>query len=114
VVDRAGDRDHHVLRLVPAAVVAGDPVPGQRLDRGDVADHRPPERGRPEQRLPEDVADQVGRVVVAHGDLFEDHPALGLDVRLGEHRVGDHVADQVDRHRQVGAEHVRVVAGVLA
>jgi hypothetical protein len=34
--------------------------------------------------LGEDVVDLVTRLVVVHGDLFEDHPALGLDVGLGQ------------------------------
>ena len=48
-----------------------------------------------------------------HGDLVEDHLALGLDVVGGDRRGGDHVAEHVDRQRQVLVEDPRVEAGVL-
>ena len=67
----------------------------------------------PNERRREHVVHDVAGIVVVHGDLFEDHAALGLDVSRGDQRRGDHVADHVDRERQVGVEHPRVVAGVL-
>ena len=58
------------------------------------------------------MGDVVG-VVVVHRDLVEDHVTLGLDVVGGDQRGGDHVAEHVDRERQVLVEHARVEAGVL-
>ena len=52
-------------------------------------------------------------IVVVHGDLFEDHAALGVDVLRVEQRAGHHVRQDVDGQRQVGVEHPGVVAGVL-
>ena len=57
--------------------------------------------------------DDVVGVVVVHRDLVEDHVALGLDIVGVQQRVGDHVAEHVDRERQVVVEHPRVEAGVL-
>ena len=46
--------------------------------------------------LREGVGQGVLRVVVAHGDLFQDHLALGVDVGGRDRRVQHHVADQLD------------------
>ena len=83
------------------------------LDRVDGAQDRTPQRGVAEDGLRERVVHEVGRVVVAHRDLFEDHAALVVDVGVEQQRGVDHVADDVDRDRQVGVEHPRVEAGVL-
>ena len=77
-----------------------------------------PPMGRPSGCSPSTAAancscDDVARVVVVHRELFEDDAALGLELVGVEPRGGDHVGDDVDRHRQVGVEHPRVVAGVL-
>ena len=84
-----------------------------RLDRVDGAEDRAAERGVAEHRRGELVVHDVAGVVVVHGDLLEDHAALGLDVLGADQRIGHDVADDVDGQRQVGVEHPRVVAGVL-
>ena len=48
-----------------------------------------------------------------HVDLFQDHLALGIEVRLADQRVLEHVGQMIDRHLQVTVEHPRVVARVL-
>ena len=55
----------------------------------------------------------VGRVVLVHGDLFEDHTAFLLKVSRIQQGVGDHIGDDVHRHGRVIVEHTRVVAGVF-
>ena len=50
-----------------------------------------------EDRAGEDVGQGVLGVVVAHGDLFQDHHALGVDVGRRDGGVEHHLADQLDR-----------------
>ena len=54
----------------------------------------------------------VGRVLDLR-DLLQDDRALAVDLVLGEARVQEDVGEQVERERQVLAQHLRVVAGVL-
>jgi hypothetical protein len=56
---------------------------------------------------------RVRGIVLVHGDLFEDHPALGVHVLGLDQRAGHHVGQHVDGQRQVGVQHPGVVAGVL-
>jgi hypothetical protein len=113
VIDVACHRDHQVGGQIALVVIAGDAVPGQRVDRLDGAEDRPAQRSVAVQRDGEFVVHEVGGIVVAHGDLFEDHAALGVDVLRIDQRGGHHVGDDVDRQRQILVEHPRVVAGVL-
>ena len=84
-----------------AAMVSGVPPIG------------PAERVRRQDELGEPLVDDVRRVVVVHGELLEDDPALALDVPAVEPRGGDHVEQDVGGESDVLVEHPRVVAGVL-
>ena len=113
VVHRAGGRDDHRVRLVALAVERVDRVPGDAGDRVVGAQDRAAEVGLAVHAEHELVVDEVRGIVVAHGDLLEDHPALGVDVLGADQRGGDDVADHVDGQRQVAVEHPGVEAGVL-
>ena len=81
VVDVAGGRDDHVLGPVVRGGSSPDRRAGQRLDRS----RRCRRIGRPSGVSPNSASanslvHEVGRVVVAHRDLFEDHAALAVDV----------------------------------
>ena len=58
------------------------------------ADHRPAERMRAEDRLGEEVVDEILRRVLDHRDLLEHD--LALRVELGERRREDHVGHHVE------------------
>ena len=91
-----------------------DPLARHLLDRLGRAGDRAAQRAvRTPCDLREQVVHDVVGVVVVHRDLVEDHLTLGLDVRRCDQRAGQHVAEHVDRHRQVLVEDPRVVAGVL-
>ena len=114
VVDVAGDRDDHGRGAVAALVVARRSA--SRVSA--LIDSTVPAIGRPSGVSPqacrgEQVVHHVVGVVVVHGDLVEDHVTLGLDVLGGDREDGDHVAEHVDRQRQVLVEDPRVEAGVL-
>ena len=113
VVDVARGGDDQVRRVVVLLVEAAMRSAVQGVDGVDRAEDRAAERGVAEHGVREQVVHAVARVVLVHGDLFEDHAALGVDVRRADQRAGQHVADDVDGERQVGVEHPRVVAGVL-
>ena len=113
VLHRAGDGHHHPRRLVAPPVVAGHLGPPQCSDRGHRAEDRAPERRVAEQCGGELVEDKVGRLVVAHGDLFEDHGAFDVHVLLADRRVEHDIGDDIDGQRQVAVKHGGVEAGVL-
>ena len=94
-------------------VVLGDLIAGDGVDRCGGAEDRPAERGVAEQLAGERLVHGVGGIVVVHGDLVEDHAALGLHLLRLDQRTGHHVGQDIDRQRQVVVEHPRVVAGVL-
>ena len=109
-----GHRDGDHLGPVAPFVVALDLVAAERLDRLGRPGDRPGQRGAGPGRRREEVVHHVVGIVVVHGDLVEDHLALRLHVLGGDQRGGDHVAEDVERHRQVVVEDPCVVAGVLA
>jgi hypothetical protein len=114
VVDVARHRHHHAIRRVAADVEGMQLGPRHRRDRLDTADHGSTHRVIAEHRRQEDVPERVLRIVVAHRDLLQHDVAFHLDV-VGRALAPQHdVGDQVDRQLQIGVEHVRVVAGVLA
>jgi len=105
-------RDDDVAPVVRRAVEPGDRPPADRRDHVPRADHGPPERVRAEDRLREEVVDQLLRRVLVHRDLLEHDLALGVE--LGEGRAEDHVGHHVDGGLEVGVGHARVDDGVLA
>ena len=100
-------------RLVAPGVVAVHLATGQPGDRVHAAEDRPSQRGVAVQGRGELVEHEIGGVVVAHRDLFEDHAALDVDVLRGHRRMQHHVADDVDGEREITVEDGRVEAGVL-
>ena len=95
------------------AVVLPHRVPRDVADRRGRAADRPTQGVSAQDSCRELLVHDVGRVVVVHRELFEDHAALGLELVGVEPGRRDHVGDDVDRHRQVVVEHPGVVAGVL-
>ena len=74
--------------------------------------------GRTEPRLAEDLgrdrlSRQLGRVVGVHGDLVQDHGALGVHILRRDQRVSDHVGEHVEGELGVTVQHASVEAGVL-
>ncbi len=113
MVHGARRRDDEVLRAVVAAVVRDDGVALGGFDvRGAAADGTA-ERVIPQVGLEEALADDVAGVVVRHGEILEDDPALGLELLGVDEAGGDHVGQHVDGHAEVAILHLGVVAGVL-
>ena len=80
VIDRPGHRDDQILRTVVSSIVRDDGVADDRTDRGRAAPDGSTERMLAEHRLEEPLAHDIGRIVVGHRELFEDDPALGLEI----------------------------------
>jgi len=80
VIDVARGGDDEVRGVVVLLVEAGDPVAVQAVDGVDGAEDGTAERGVAEHGVREQVVYDVARVVLGHGDLFEDDAALRLDV----------------------------------
>ncbi len=91
----AGGGDDDVVVRVGGAVVGGERAAADARDHLGASDHRPPERVAAEDRLRDDVVDEVLRVVVDHRDLLEHDLAFGID--LLERRVVDHPDHHVQR-----------------
>ena len=70
------------------------------------------ESGAAQKRV-EEFVDVVVRRVLDLGYLLDDDRPLAVDLVLREHRLGEDVAQQVERERQVLAQDLGVVAGVL-
>ena len=80
VVEVAGGGDHDAAGRVAAAVETVDLPAGHRRDGLGGAGDQPAQRVVAVDGRDEQVVHLVAGLVVVHGDLFEDHPALGLDV----------------------------------
>ena len=113
VVDVAGHRHHHAFRGVAPDVEGMQLIPGHPRNRVHAADHRTPHRVHAEHGRQEDVTEHVLGIIVAHGDLLEHDVALDLDVRGGALPAQYDIGDQIHRQRQIGVQHMGVVAGVL-
>ncbi|CKR80392.1 Uncharacterised protein [Mycobacterium tuberculosis] len=113
VIHIAGGRDDHPLRGIAPQVKRLQLSPRHHRHGLRAADHRATDRVVAEQRRQEHVRQGVLGVVVAHRDLLEDDVTFHLDIVGGTAAVEHHIGDQVDGQRQVAAEHVGVVAGVL-
>ena len=84
-------------------------VSARRADGRDhlgAPDHGAPERVAAEDRLRDEVVDEVLRVVVHHRDLLEHDLALGVE--LGEGRLVDHPGHHVERRLELVVGHARV------
>ena len=66
----------------------------------------------PEDRFRQEVVDELLRCVLDHGDLLEDHFALGIEIDKG--RGEDHVGHDVQRLLEVLVQHAGVDDGVVA
>ena len=110
-VPRRGD--HQAIRGVVAVVVLGHGVSGHRADLLRGAADGPAQRVLAHDLPGEPLEGRVHRVVLVHGQLLQDHPALLLHLPRIQNGGGRHVRDDLRSHRRVLAEHVGVVAGVL-
>ena len=111
MVDVPRGREDDLLRLVRAAVIAGERTPGDARDDARVADHRPSERVRAENRLGRDVVDEFVGSVLHHRDLLEHDLPLGVDV--DERRPEHHVHHDVERPLETVVGNPRVDDGGL-
>ena len=112
--DGAGHGDDEVRRPVPlvveaarcrSRVIAADRLAG--------AEHLTAERVVREQRLAEEGDHPVVGRVLLHGDLLEDHLALGLDLVGPEGRRPEDVAEDVEPEDELPGREARVVRRVL-
>src|SRR5581483_370941 len=84
-----------------------------RVDSGDLTEDRQCQRmALPELEVEEVVDEVVGRVLGLR-DLLEHDLALAVDFGGVEDRVEEEAGEQLGCHREVLAEHLGVVAGVL-
>ncbi len=113
VVQSAGGGDDQLVRTVVAAVVVPDRVAGDGADGVRGAADRAAQRVRSQHRGDEVFVGDVGGVVAVHRDFLEDDVAFLLHLLRVQHGAGDHVGDDVDRHRQVGVQHAGEVAGAF-
>ncbi len=95
MLDVAGDGNDDVVVARTRRGGTRERAPADGRDHVGAPDHRPPERMAAEDRLGDDVVDEILRIVVDHRDLLEHDLALGVDV--GEGRVVDHPDDHVER-----------------
>ena len=112
VVEIPGRCDDDVPGDVHRVVVTRDRLAGDRRDHLGSADHRPPERMVGEDRLCDQVVDELLWRVVVHRDLLEHDVALGVE--LGKRRGEHHVAHHIHRGREVVIRDPRVDQRVLA
>src|SRR5438094_246712 len=61
----------------------------------------------------EQVVDKIVGRILGLRDLLDNDLALALDLRRIEDRFKKDVREQISRHRQILAEHFRVVTGVF-
>ena len=112
VVDASRRRHDDVVRPVAAAMEGAS----ERRETFEITSAEPrtgrPERVPAEDRLRDEVEDQLLRRVLDHGDLLEHD--LPLRVEVGEGRREDHVGHDVERGLQVLVEDARVDDGVVA
>ena len=113
MVDGAGHRDDEILGPIIRAVVGEHGVPSGRLDGFWAAADGPAERMLTEHGLKKTLARDIRRVVVGHGQLFQDHAAFVLELFRVDQRRGEHVGDDLDGHRQIAVAHLGVIAGVF-
>ena len=113
MVDGTRDGDHEIAWAVVGAIVLPDGVAADRADRLGAASDGSTQRVIAEDRFEEALTRDVARVVIRHGELFEDHAALVLEVHRVEHRRCEHVGEHTHRHVEVAIAHLREVAGVL-
>ena len=55
----------------------------------------------------------VRRIILVHGNLFQNHPALLLQMFRIQQGVTDHIRQHVNRHWHVVVKYARIVAGVF-
>ena len=110
VVDVAGHRDEHRRGRVARVAPGHQLVALDRAHRVGVAHGRVGQVRTAPQRAREALVDDVARVVVVHLDLFEHDFLLFAQIGRGEHGVLQHVAQHVDRQREMAVDDVGVEA----
>ena len=107
-----GRSDDDVAGRVARAVIRGDRAPGDVGYHLRAPQHGASQRVVPENRLREEVVDQLLRRVLDHRDLLEDDLALGVEV--DELRREDQVGHHVERFLDMLVQHACVDDGVVA
>ena len=113
MVQPAGSGDDQFLRAVPAGKMVPDIVAAGLFDGLRGAADRPAQRVPVEHLFGKTFVDDVARVILGHGQLFQDHPALGLHLCRIDHCGGHHIGEDLHRYGQIGIQYPGVVAGGL-
>ena len=101
MVERSGDGDDDLGRPVVGGVEPGDLRRRHRRDRRLGAEDRTADGVVGEERLAEQVVDEVVGLVLRHQDLLEDHRPLGLDLVGPERRRPHDVAQDPEPEVEV-------------
>ena len=104
VVDATGGNNAQVLTNITGLHKLQQLLPVYVTDSMPGADDRHAERVPGPEGMGKLVVDQIFGAILDHGDLLQDNPSLFLYVIRTESGVTDHIAEQVDRHRQFFSE----------
>ena len=114
VVHRAGRREDHARRRVAALQPVAQGAGAERRNALRGAEHRPPDRlvgiGGLLKVVEHDIVGRVARLA----DFLNDYVLFARQFVLGEGRLEEDVAEEVDGERQVFRKCPRVISGVLA
>ena len=55
----------------------------------------------------------VRRIILVHGNLFQNHPALLLQMLWIEQSVTHHISQNINRHRGIIVKYTRIIAGMF-
>ena len=105
--------DNQILWSVVLFVVLPDGIASHRTDCFFVAADWATKLVVAEHGLRESLVRDILRVIVVHGEFFENHRAFVFKFGCIDERRGEHVCNDVDGKRQSLVLNAGVIAGVL-
>ena len=113
MIDVARRGHDHARSAIVACEIGPQAVGRERADRLRRAENRPADRLVGESTRLEQVEHEVIRRVVGGANLLKDDALLACELLGIESGIRQDIRQDVERERNIGAKHARVVPGVL-
>ena len=113
VLQRPSRRDDEAIRRVILFVMLPHSIPRNLHNLLRSTTNRATKRVLTHKLFHKILEGNVRRIILVHGNLFQNHPALLLQMLWIEQSVTHHISQNINRHRGIIVKYTRIIAGMF-
>ena len=113
VLQRPSRRDDEAIRRVILFVMFPHSIPRNLHNLLRSTTNRATQRVLAHKLFYKILEGNVRRIILVHGNLFQNYPALLLQMFWIEQSVTHHISQDINRHRGIVVKYTRIIAGMF-